>query len=172
MKKKIMAALLLSSLMMAIPARADEAELLARIEALEQRVAQLEQMMGIGEDIEEEITEALPTKDTAAVELTIGNWMVGEDIAAGKYNLTAASDVVTFCSVYKDLDARLNHTGFLDFYTVASEGFLDDYVESLGNTEEALAWRETQTTVIYNVYLQDGQCIEIENGPAAFTPVQ
>lgn len=47
MRRKLVAALLLGSIMMAMSVKADEAELLARIEALEARVSALEAKAGI-----------------------------------------------------------------------------------------------------------------------------
>lgn len=168
MRRKLVAALLLSSVMMAGTARADEAELLARIETLEQRVAQLEQMMGIGEAPATE-TEAAQETSTETISLGTGTWIVGEDLPEGKYNITCASGMGSLY-FYNSLDERKE-----DIYNAYEMHLMcgdDVREEMLASPYEMDTVMSVYSTTLNNVSFDDGNCIYSELQEIILTPVQ
>lgn len=151
---KRLVAVLLASTLLTTPVCAEDLE--ARVEALEQRVAALEQLLSVQAPEEAEQTT-----------LAVGTWIVGEDINAGKYNLTC-DEGSTVCYVYKSLDDKLNDEVWDEIYSASSQAFIDAVAETMPELTEQLA--SMYSTEVFNIYLTDGQCIEVEGSAAVFTP--
>ena len=162
MKKLII--LVSAAFLFATPAFASDEDVLARIEALEQRVTALENMLSSSDETETPLTTG------EVITLDVGTWIVGDDISAGKYNLTCANDAGSVCYVYKSLDDKLNDEIWADMYSVSTEAYKNMYAESFKDSDSLDVMLDMIQTIIYNVYLQDGQCVVIEGAPMTFTP--
>lgn len=162
MKKLII--LVSAAFLFATPAFASDEDVLARIEALEQRVTALENMLSSSDETETPLTTG------EVITLDVGTWIVGNDISAGKYNLTCANDAGSVCYVYKSLDDKLNDEIWADMYSVSTEAYKNMYAESFKDSDSLDVMLDMIQTIIYNVYLQDGQCVVIEGAPMTFTP--
>ena len=148
-----------------LPMTVHAEDLEARISALEERVAVLEALI-LGESSEQE-TEVSTGE---SVTLEVGTWVVGEDIPAGKYNLTCTNDAGSVCYVYASLDDKLKDEFYKDFYSVSTEAYKKQYAELFSDDENINVILDSLQTVIYNVYLQDGQCLVIDGASMTFTP--
>lgn len=88
--------------------------------------------------------------------LNPGVYIVGEDIAAGKYTFTV-SDGVGVIDVYDSYDAYKNDDyEHSEEYNVASK----KYKESLGSDMESL--NALYSSEIGNLPLEDGMCVKID----------
>lgn len=167
MKKLLIAMAAMAA--MAMPARADEAELLARIEALEQRVTQLETLISGSEEVIEGETDAA-NQQASVITLGSGNWIVGEDIPAGVYNLTSDSYLGGYLWIYKDISERVNGGFALEFYTVPGQASVEEYKEDLDGNDYS-SMDDTVYTTISNIYILGEQCLKID-GSVTFTSVE
>lgn len=158
--KKVIIFFLAVAIVGTIPVYAGEEDLIARIEMLEERIARLEELLEDGSQAKSETAAA-----EESVTLGVGTWLVGEDIHAGRYNLTSGTDAGSICTIYKSLDEKLDGGFMTDFYSVTTE----TYLESAKDIFDSSILDGMQTE-IFNVYLQDGQCLEIEGSPMIFTP--
>lgn len=163
MKKRLIATILIG-ILMTTPAMADEAELLARIEALEQRVEQLEQMLGIGDQTAETQAEIASTGET--ITLATGTWIVGEDLPAGTYDMicTSGAGSVYFYNSYEDKENE--KYSFTETYYMGSEAQRIRF----GDSEEA--YYGMFTKIVNNIHLEDGNCIYTEAPEIELTPMQ
>ena len=134
-----------------------ESDLEARITALEERVAALEMQLGSG-------LESIPTTAGNVITLGVGNWIVGEDIDAGKYNITCPSGIGSV-EIYESLDEEESEGHFKDLFVVYSPSEIDMMKEFLGsdNISEGM-----YPTIINNIYFNDGYCLKIENATLGF----
>lgn len=159
MKKKIIVALLIGS-MMASPVTGASAkeqkptvkQLEKRIEALEERVAYLESLIGAG--AQDGTSADVETADQAgeAVTLGAGTYIVGEDIAEGKYDFTAISGggTVEVYSNYEDYE---------------SGGYPDDhYMMASENSAYMEAIPDLYSSSLSNIRLSGGKCIVVDSG--------
>lgn len=162
--KKLIVAVTAALLFCTVPVYADDADLLARIEALEERVTALEALLSSSSGSAETVQTGEP------VTLEVGTWIVGEDIPAGKYNLTCATDAGAMCTVYKSLEDKLNQTGMTDLYSISTEAYKEMYASLFDDDEGLSATLDSLQTEIFNAYISDGQCLEIEGGSITFTP--
>ena len=149
MKKLLIAMAAMAAMVM--PARADEAELLARIEALEQRVAQLEALIVGGKTIPESSTEQIT--EVKEITLATGTWIVGEDLPAGKYYVECTSGYGSVL-FYSSLEARQS-----DEYNYFEGNVLVSKALSEKLGEQSEDGTSTHITEINNVRLEDGNCI-------------
>ena len=153
---------------MTMPVRADEAELLARIEALELRVAQLEALI-IGGN--EEITEQEVTGSEAIDTFTLntGTWIVGDDFPSGKYNITCISGagMIYFYNSYED---RKNNPYLArESYYLSTQGLIDELADFYGSDDLIAGIYKTE---INNIRLSDGDCVHVEASSVQFVPVE
>lgn len=165
--KKVITLCLIAAIVAAIPAYAGDEDLLARIEALEERVAALEALHA-GSIQGDQAQTAVATGDPITLE--VGTWIVGEDIPAGRYNLTSATDAGAQCMVYKSLDEKMNDGIFDDYYSVSTDAYKEMYASLFEDQEGLSATLDSMPTEIFNVYLSDGQCLEIEGSALIFSP--
>ena len=162
--KKLLPICVLACALTAFPAMADEAELLARIEALEQRVAQLEAMIGVSAESEVLVQEA-PAQNNGAIELAAGTWVVGEDIPAGKYNLTCSSGSGSVC-FYGSLEQKERERYDYDYeYFMGSQEEIKEKAEKYNITN-------MYTAEVNNIRLEEGNCIYSEAAAILLTPVE
>lgn len=161
MKKMII--FVLALLMFAAPVKADEAELLARIEALELRVSQLEALLSEG-DVSAEEQQDVSARD--GIELETGTWIVGEDIPAGKYDMTCTSGAgsVYFYNSYEEMKAE--KYSFTETYYMGSEAQRIRFKDS----EEK--YYSIFTRIVNNIRLEDGNCVNSEAPAILLTPVE
>ena len=161
MKKRII--FVLALLMFAVPVEADEAELLARIEALELRVSQLEELLGANLCTVEP-AETPASSSYGSIELAAGTWVVGEDLPAGKYNLTCSSGSGSVC-FYKSLEQKERERFDYDYeYFMGSQEEIDEKAEKYNITN-------FYTAEVNNIRLEDGNCIYSEAPTIVLTPV-
>ena len=162
MKKRLLIGIA-ASIMMALPVHADEAELLARIEALELRVAQLEALLGAG-DVSSEVQQDISAGE--AIELETGTWIVGEDIPAGKYDMTCTSGAgsVYFYNSYEEM--KTEKYSFTETYYMGSEAQRIRFKDS----EEK--YYSIFTRIVNNIRLEDGNCVNSEAPAILLTPVE
>lgn len=159
--KKLSLALVIATLSMSLTVYGGDAELLSRIKALEERVARLEVLVSGPESK----TTTAQSEAEDAITLNPGTWIVGEDIPAGRYNLTSSSDGGAMCYVYESLDDKLSGELWDDFYSLSTEAYLEQYKDMFDSSI-----LDSLVTEVFNVYMLDGQCIEIEGSAMVFTP--
>ena len=164
MTKKLMIAILLSCIMMVTPVMAKgitKAELLAKIEALEQRVAQLEAQLGVS------ALDELSVEASQYVTLTMGGWIAGEDFPAGKYDLAPTSghgDVQVYGSFDEYQAGRYRKQEF----SLISQELLDD--TSLSNHDYYVQFYSPKAS---NIQLAEGVYVYIDSTMSlALIPVQ
>ena len=138
-----------------------ESDLEARIAALEERVAALELQIGTQSD---NVTEP----NGNMVTLGVGNWIVGDDIEAGKYNITCPSGIGSV-EIYESLEEEEAEGHFKDLFVVYSPSEIDNMKEFLG--EDSIS-EGMYPTVINNIYFNDGYCLKIENATLGFSKVE
>lgn len=164
MKKLLIAVAAMAA--MAMPARADEAELLARIEALEQRVAQLEATIAGGEASQEAITEDGNADET--ITLGTGTWIVGQDVPPGKYKITCISGLgmLHFYTSYEE--RKENEYNSYEDHLMCGTNVFDEMANSPYDTDTIMSM---YTSEINNVLLEDGYCIYSELQEILLTPL-
>ena len=167
--KRIIVATLSAVIMLSSAVFASDADYEARIAALERRVAILEEKLGITSDGGLQSEESLPAA-TDTVSLGIGTWIVGEDIPAGKYDLTSP-DGTAFVKIYKSYEDRVNEEySYFESYDVTSQAYIDALLEASGG-ENAELYASLYHPSASNIRLEDGYCLYIEEATADFTPV-
>lgn len=162
MKKAIAIGLILA-ITASVPVYAGEDELIARIEALEERVSALETLLGGS-------TEQIPTA-TDEITLSSGTYIIGEDMPAGKYNLSCA-DGTSEINFYNDYQSRKSDEySYFEHYNLASQAYIDYMTITLG---EAYVQNLSSlyTTEVNNIRLEEPNCIYIDGSSVIFTPVQ
>lgn len=168
MKKALL--FVLSVFLFATPCFAGDDDILARIEALEQQVAdlqaQIDALSGISSNTTTDESSPAPGE---SITLEVGTWVVGDDIPAGKYNITCSNDAGAMIYVYKSLDDKLNDELFSDIYSVTSEAAKAAFADLYDDNPSADVLLDSMNTVVYNVYLIDGQCLKIDGSAATFT---
>lgn len=150
MRKLLIA--LVSVALMAVPVRADEAELLARIEALEQRVAQLEQLIGPNKS-------ASVSKDASGSTIfELGAYVCGEDFDPGKYDIIAISGhgTVKIYDSYEDYNN--SHYHHKDFDLI-DQAFLDDETHMMHDY-----YVQFYSVRANNIKLDECECLVIDSG--------
>lgn len=155
------------------PAYASSIDMEQKIEELEQRIVILEQMLGVSP---EETPSETPSSETAgqttaeAITLGVGTWIVGEDLAPGKYNLTCPSGY-SYIKIYNSYeDRKLKDYSYIESYMMANEDYLNEAFSYLD--EDAIKTYEAFYSYdVSNVRLDNDMCIYIENGSIDFTPV-
>jgi hypothetical protein len=168
--KKLIVSVVTATMMFSSVAMASDADYEARIAELEHRVAVIEEKLGITSDVETQIEESIPAA-TNTVSLGIGTWIVGEDIPAGKYNLTSP-DGTAYVKIYKSYDDRISDEhSFIESYNVTSQAYIDALLEASGG-ENAELYSSLYHPSASNIRLEDGFCLYIEDATADFTPAQ
>lgn len=164
MKKAVTMGIILA-IVSAVPVFAGEEDLLARISALEERVAVLESML----DVSSEQTEALPPA-ADALTLSAGTYIVGEDIPAGKYNLTCNSGSGSV-KIYDNYETRRSGDyNYFEDYTICSQEYMD-YIGSALGEDYLQTVASLYTLEAKNVRLEAPNCVFIDGTNIIFTPV-
>ena len=153
---------------------ASELSLEQRVSDLEQRIEILEQMLGVStEEITQNDTEApndvTPAAD--AIALSTGTWIVGEDIAPGKYNLTCPTGSTTVYLYNSYEEKREDIYNCTEMYNMASESYIQSSVSS-ASEDLAYLYESIYSTLVSNVRLDDGMCIYIDGGTIELSIVQ
>ena len=162
MKKAIAIGLILA-ITASVPAFAGEDELIARIEELEERVSALETLLGGSAE------QMQPATDE--ITLSSGTYIIGEDMPAGKYNLSCA-DGTSEIKFYNDYQSRKSDEySYFENYNMASQAYIDYITDTLGE-EYVQNLSALYATVVNNVRLEEPNCIYIDGSNVTFTPVQ
>ena len=169
--KKLIVSVVTAMMMFSSVAMASDADYEARIADLERRVAALEEKLGISSQEEAQTEAASLPAATEPVSLGIGTWIVGEDIPAGKYNLTSP-DGTSYIKIYKSYDDRAaEEYSYFEDYSVTSQAYLDALLEASGGENKEL-YTSMYPTTASNIRLEDGYCLYIEEATADFTPAE
>lgn len=166
--KKLVVSIIVATMMLSSVAMAADADYEARIAELERRVAALEEKLGIASQEGSQAAETLPAA-TEPVLLGVGTWIVGEDIPAGKYNLTSP-DGTAYVKIYKSYDDRISDEyDYFESYDVTSQDYIDALLDASGG-ENAELYASLYNPSASNIRLEDGFCLFIEDATAEFTP--
>lgn len=141
-----------------------DTDLSARIEELEQRICALEEIVS---RLDKASTTESPVVQTGdAVTLATGTWIVGEDISAGKYNITCPSGEVSL-KLYDSYEIRKQKDySYFERYNISSQSYYDEMKALLGESVSTI-----YSVQANNVRLENGNCIFSE-GTAVFAPVK
>lgn len=127
----------------------------SRIEALEQKVAELEQRIEALEKLFSNSEGSDNVISNSEKILNPGVYIAGEDIPAGKYSFHITDGAGTI-ETYGSYDSyKSNNYVDCEYYEVASEA----YKNNLSSDLESL--RDLYSSDIGNIPLQDGMCLKI-----------
>lgn len=130
----------------------------SRIEALEQKVAELEQRIAALEGFLNNTEN--PESFVASQEGTLepGVYIVGEDIPEGKYTFSITRGEGSLL-VYADYSTYKSGDRFdaYEIYDVASQNYIDQYKDMME------AYAESLSTEVGNVRLENGECLNVDS---------
>lgn len=145
---------------------------LAKIDELENRIAELEANQATTEALTEAETAAIASEDPGTSEpfvLDAGTWIVGEDLPEGKYNIKCIGGTGTI-SFYDDYETKKEREyDYFEYYMMAS----DEYFQSLAALGQDMvnSMKALYTQSANNIRLENGNCIYLDSLSVQFTPV-
>lgn len=159
MKKRLITILsicALSSIAFSFPVHA-ETDDSTRIEALEQKVAELEQRIATLEGLLSNSNNSENIVASSEGTLEPGAYIVGEDIPEGKYSFSVIrgeGELLLF------LDYNTYKTGdrfdAFESYDMASQEYINQYQDTM------TAYAESLSTEVGNVHLESGDCLNVD----------
>lgn len=165
MKKKLVTIFTICALSctaFSFPVYAEDSDA-SRIEALEQKVTELEQRIAALEGFFSNSDDTDSVVSGSEEVLNPGVYVVGEDIPAGKYSFHI-TDGVGMIEAYGSYDAyKANDYNDYECYGAASE----TYKDSLDSDLESL--NALYSSDIGNIPLQNGMCLNINGVTASYT---
>lgn len=166
MKKRLITILsicALSSIAFSFPVHA-ETDDSTRIEALEQKVSELEQRIATLEGLLSNSNNSENIVASSEGTLEPGVYIVGEDIPEGKYTFSITRGEGSLL-VYADYSTYKSGDRFdaYEIYDVASQNYIDQYKDMME------AYAESLSTEVGNVRLENGECLNVDAVTVSYT---